>query len=78
MTLFYIEKSFERFLSYPGRFWRKQMIATEQDHPFNDTLATIRKAIKDCPKHHLYPLSDGVRITAMKCKDCPYRKEVTP
>ncbi len=43
-----------------------------------NALTTIAKAIQDCPKHHLYPLSDGVRITAMKCKDCPYRKEVTP
>ena len=44
---------------------------------YRDALSKVERAIDACPSHQLYPLKAGGRITAHKCKDCPYREEVT-
>ena len=44
---------------------------------YRDALSKVERAIAACPAHQLYPLKADGRITAYKCKDCPYRKVAT-
>ena len=42
-----------------------------------DAIDKVQAMIDACPKHRLYPLSDGIKTTRLKCVECPYTEEVT-